>query len=473
MIKTKIIATIGPACNNQETISAMIDNGVDVFRLNFSHGTLDDHAELLKTLNAARAGHLHTTAVMGDLCGPKIRVGIIEPQGQALAEGDQIRIIAGTAAGNAECFTTNYEFFIKDVQVNHRVFLDDGNIELRIIDKTDEQVVCKVIVGGRLYSNKGINLPDSQVSTDSITKRDWECVDWAIENGLDFLALSFVRTAEEIKRLKDYLNKASADMKIVAKIEKPQALEHLEEIIRVADIVLVARGDLGVEMNLAQVPLIQKQITRICMDMGKPVVIATQMLQSMIEKPTPTRAEVSDVANAIMDLTDAVMLSGETAVGKYPLKAVKTIQQIAKVTEEYLDRSAHAGPKIATTDELVLTAAIARSVAQIVDDTGAKLVAVWSQTGSATRLLSKARIDVPILAISSEHSACRRMCLHYGVIPRSHQLPEDVNQFAAIADELILTRNWAKVGDKIVVVAGQPIGQAGATNSVMVHTISK
>ena len=472
MIKTKIIATIGPACNDQDTINAMIDNGVDVFRLNFSHGTFDDHAGLLKTLNAARAGHLHTTAVMGDLCGPKIRTGVIEPEGERLNEGDELKIMGGTERGTVKCFTTNYEFFLKDVDVGHRVFLDDGNIELEIIDKTDEHVACKVIVGGPLYSHKGINLPDSEVSIDSITKRDWECVDWAIENKLDFLALSFVRTADEIIRLKDYLAKASADMKIVAKIEKPQALEHLEEIIRVADATLVARGDLGVEMDLAHVPLIQKKITRMCMDMGKPVVVATQMLQSMIENPTPTRAEVSDVANAIMDLTDAVMLSGETAVGKYPLKAAQTIQQIANTTEEYLDRSSQIRPKIATKDELALTAAIARSVAQIVDDTDAKLVAVWSQTGSATRLLSKARIDVPILAISSEDAACRKMCLHYGVIPRSHPLPSDVTEFAAIADELILSRNWAEAGDKIVIVAGQPLGKAGATNSVMVHTIA-
>jgi len=472
MIKTKIIATIGPACNNQDTINAMIDNGVDVFRLNFSHGTFNSHSELLKTLNAARATHTHTTAVLGDLCGPKIRTGIIEPEGQELDEGEELKIVGGTATGTAKCFTTNYKFFLKDIDVGHRVFLDDGNLELSVIGKTDEHVLCKVIVGGPLYSNKGINLPDSDVSIDSITKRDWECVDWAIANNLDFLALSFVRSADEIIRLKEYLNKAGADMKIVAKVEKPQALEHLEDIIDAADATLVARGDLGVEMNLAQVPLIQKQITGICRDIGKPVVVATQMLQSMIENPTPTRAEVSDVANAIMDFTDAVMLSGETAVGKYPLKAAKAIRQIANVTEDYLDQSAQIRPKIATTDDLVLTAAMARSVAQIVDDTDAKLVAVWSQTGGATRLLSKARIDVPILAVSSDEAACRRMCLHYGVIPRTHSLPEDVNQFAAVADEIILNRKWAQVGDRIVIVAGQPLGKAGATNSVMVHTIT-
>ena len=472
MIKTKIIATLGPSCTKTEIIKAMINNGVDVFRLNFSHGTLDGHAKLLEVLNDARAQHHQMTAVMGDLCGPKIRIGHIEPEGQILHLGDKVSIVPGNKVGKANRFSTNYEHFNKDVCIDHRIFIDDGQIALSVISKNDEEMVCEVVVGGPLHSRKVINLPDTRISIPSITERDWECVDWAIKHNLDFLALSFVRSADEIKRLKEYICKAGTDIKIVAKIETPQALKHLESIVCASDAVLVARGDLGVEMDLAEVPLIQKRITRMCRDFGKPVVVATQMLQSMIQSPTATRAEVSDVANAIMDFADAVMLSGETAVGKYPVKAAQTIQRIARVTEAYLDEHSNVHPKSTASDELILTAVMAHSVGQIIDDIDAKLVAVWSQSGLSARFLSKTRIDVPILALSSDERACRQMCLHYGVIPRCRAIPEDIEQFTHIVDQLIVKSNWAQVGDKIVLLAGQPLGAAGTTNAILVHTIS-
>ncbi len=472
MIKTKIIVTLGPSCSQKETIKSMIDNGVDIFRLNFSHGTLDAHAQLLENLNAVRAEHSHTTAVMGDLCGPKIRIGRIQPEGERLEVGGEVCIIHSEEQGNVNRFGTNYESFSKDVEIGHRVFIDDGQIALRVIRKDEEQTVCEVLVGGPLHSRKGINLPDTNVRIPSITERDWECVDWAIRHKVDFLALSFVRSSDEINQLKDYLKKAGADIKVVAKIETPQALTHLESITKASDAVLIARGDLGVEMDLAEVPVLQKRITQSCRRLGKPVIVATQMLQSMIENPVATRAEVSDVANAIMDLTDAVMLSGETSVGKYPIKAVQTVRRIARVTEEYLHQDEHARIKTVTRDDLVLTAAIARSIDQIVDDISAKLVAAWSQTGSTVRLLSKERINVPVLALSSDQRTCNQMSLYYGVIPRCQPTPEDINQFIHIVEYLIISHNWARVGDKIVLVSGQPIGSAGATNAVMVHTIS-
>ncbi len=473
MIKTKVVATLGPSCAEANIIKTMINNGVDVFRLNFSHGTLNEHAALLEKFNAARAQHHHTTAVIGDLCGPKIRTSHIHPEGQKLQVDDEVRIVPDRQVGTAACFGTNYEHFNEDVSVGDRVFIDDGQIALRVVRQTEEHTTCKVVIGGPLHSNKGINLPDSQLSVPSITKRDWQCVDWAIERDLDFLAMSFVRSADEVKQLKGYIHKAGADIKLVAKIETPQALAHLEDIITASDAVLVARGDLGVEMDLAEVPLIQKQITRMCRDLGKPVVVATQMLQSMIESPVGTRAEVSDVANAIMDLTDAVMLSGETAVGKYPIKAAQTIQQIARVTEAYIERNNNVHPRSTATDDLVLTAAMAHSVGQIVDDIGAKLVAVWSQSGSSARFLSKTRIGVPVLALSSDARACHQMCLHYGVVPRCcREIPQDIEQFAHIVDELIVERNWAQVGDRVVLVAGQPLGAPGTTNAIMVHAIT-
>ncbi len=472
MIKTKIIATLGPSCNQPETIKSMIDNGVDIFRLNFSHGTFDWHAQSLKILNAVRTEHRHTTAVMGDLCGPKIRIGRIQPDGEMLKEGNEVRIIYSEEQGNTDRFGTNYEFFAKDVKVDQRVFNDDGQIALRVIRKVGDQAVCKVVVGGPLHSNKGVNLPDTTISIPSITKRDWECVDWAIQHKVDFLALSFVRSAEEINQLKGYLSRAGANIKVVAKIETPQALTHLESIIQASDAILVARGDLGVEMDLAEVPIIQKKITLMCRRLGKPVIVATQMLQSMIDSPVATRAEVSDVANAIMDLTDAVMLSGETAVGRYPLEAAGTIRRIAHVTENFVDKDKDIQRRTIVKDETALTATIAHSVGIIVKDISAKLVAVWSQTGTTVRLLSKERISVPILALSSDQSTCNQMSLHYGVMPRCQPVPEDIVKFSQIVDHYIISRKWAQVGEKVVLVVGQRIGIAGATNAVIVHTIS-
>ena len=473
MIKTKIIATLGPSCAEAEILDAMIDNGVDVFRLNFSHGTLDQHDKLLETLNAARSRHHQMTAVLGDLCGPKIRTGRIEPEGQILYAGDKVSIVPGNQVGTAHRFGTNYEHFNQDVEIGHRVFLDDGQITLSVVGRDGEDLVCEVVDGGTLSSRKGVNLPDTRIRIPSITEFDWQCVDWAIKRNLDFLALSFVRSADEINQLKEYIRKAVADIKVVAKIETPQALAHLEPIVNASDAVLVARGDLGVEMDLAEVPLIQKRITKMCRDCGKPVIVATQMLQSMIQSPTATRAEVSDVANAIMDFTDAVMLSGETAVGKYPVKAAQTIERIARVTEAYLDKQyTIVHPQSTTTEALVLTAAMARSVGQLVEDIDAKLVAVWSQSGSSARFLSKARIDVPILALSSDERSCRQMCLHYGVIPCCRPIPEDIRQLTSLVDKLIVENKWAQPGDRIILVASQPLGAPGTTNSINVHNIN-
>ncbi len=473
MIKTKIIATLGPACEEAEIIGAMIDNGVDVFRINFSHGTLDEHDKLLETVNAARSRHHQMTAVLGDLCGPKIRTGRIEPEGQILYAGDKVSIVPGNQVGTAHRFGTNYEHFNQEVEIGHRIFLDDGQITLSVVGRDGEDLVCEVVDGGTLSSRKGVNLPDTLIRIPSITEFDFECIDWAIKRNLDFLALSFVRSADEINQLKEYIRKAGADIKVVAKIETPQALSHLEPIVNASHAVLVARGDLGVEMDLAEVPLIQKRITKMCRDFGKPVIVATQMLQSMIENPTATRAEVSDVANAIMDYTDAVLLSGETAIGKYPVKAAQTIERIARVTEAYLDKQYSVmHPKSTTTDELALTAAMACSVGQLVEDIDAKLVAVWSQSGSSARFLSKARIDVPILALSSDERSCRQMCLHYGVIPCCRPIPEDIGQFTSLIDKLITENNWAHAGDKIILVAGQPLGAPGTTNFIHVHNIN-
>jgi len=473
MIKTKIIATLGPATDQVETIQSLMDHGVDVFRLNFSHGTFESHGQLLRNIDTVRSNHRHIAAVVGDVCGPKIRTSRIEPEGEEVHEDEEVIITTGEASGEAHRFGTNYEHFVKDVQVGQRILIDDGQIALKAVRKDADTVTCKVVYGGPILSRKGINLPDTRVSIPSVTDYDWQCIDWAIENQLEYIALSFVRQADEILAVKKYLRESDSDIKVISKIEKPEAIENLESIVQASDAVLVARGDLGVEMELAQVPLIQKRITALCRQVGKPVVVATQMLQSMIESPTPTRAEVNDVANAIMDYADAVMLSGETAVGHYPIQAIRTIRQIAHITESYLDQSNALRPKIETGGQLVFAAAVARSVAQIIDDTEAKLVAVWSQTGSMAQFLSKARIDVPILAMSSNKRISRQMALHYGVIGHCQSIPKTIADFTENVEELILERKWVQSGDQIVLVAGPPLGATGTINSILIHTVVK
>lgn len=471
MIKTKIIATLGPASCDRETISAMIENGVDVFRINFSHGSFEGYDKLLKEIKAAQAGSKRITAVMGDLCGPKIRTGIIEPDGDLLVEGDEIAIAAGRGKWNAKRFGTNYEYFVKDVHVGDRIFIDDGQISLLAVSKTTEEVVCKVLIGGKLKSRKGVNLPDTDITIDSITERDFKCVDWAIDNEMDFLALSFVRTSDEVKDLKSYISEKISDIKVVSKIETPQAVADLDSIVDASDAILIARGDLGVEMDIAEVPLIQKRVAKICRDKGKPVIVATQMLQSMIDVPTPTRAEVSDIANAIMDMTDAVMLSGETAIGSYPLEALKTITRVARHTEAYLDSLDEPRPIVETDDRMRHISTIARSVAMIIDESQSPIAAIWSQSGKGAAFFSKARIDAPVIAFSSDARVCRQMCINYGIFSRCAPIPENKDKFAGLVETEIQQNDLARTGDKIVLVTAAPIEKSPGTNSITVYTI--
>ena len=472
MPKTKIVATLGPACSDAAAILSLTERGVDIFRLNFSQGTLDQHVEYLDALNQARQRTDQIVALMGDLCGPKIRTGLMTPDAQTVKPGEFVTIEAGFDKGNVHHFDTNYEHFVTDVRVGHRVFIDDGKVALKVIQQDQGKVVCEVLLGGVLKSRKGINLPDTLVSAPSITDYDWQCARWAVKHDLDFLALSFVRSVEDIHALREFLDKADSEIRIVAKLETPQAIRHQEEIILASDAALVARGDLGVEMDLASVPLMQKVITQFCRDQGKPVIVATHMLQSMVDSPTATRAEVSDIANAIMDFTDAVLLSGETAIGQYPDRTIDMINNIASVTEAHLDRTVNVHPKGASDKAFTQTAIMAGCAGQIVDDIQAKLVVVWSQGGGTAQFLGKTRVDVPILAMSSSLLVCRQMCLNYGVIPYFHAMPETIEQFTQLVDSVVKDRGLAQAGDKIVLVTGQPLGGEGTTNAIVIHTVT-
>jgi pyruvate kinase len=337
--------------------------------------------------------------------------------------------------------------------------------------KNYNELRCACTVGGILKSSKGINLPNTFVNVPSITEKDWECADWGIENGLDYLALSFVRKADDIQLLREHLRNKSSDIQIISKIEKAEAVKDIDAIIDVSDGLMVARGDLGVEMDVARVPIIQKDVIRRCQLAGKPAIVATQMLQSMIEAATPTRAEVSDVANAIFDGADAVMLSGETSVGRFPIPTVHIMSHIAETTEEYLasDVVPHEPPlKLKTTP---LSAALARGVWQMVQELKSPLVVIWSQTGATARIFSKMRFPVPVVALSSDHRALRRMALHYGVLPVEMAPPDGMAGLVEAVDRLVTEKNFVPTGSRILIVAGASLGTPSTMNGVVIHTV--
>src|SRR5688572_2836560 len=370
MIRTKIVATMGPAVAKVDILLELFRSGVDVCRLNFSHGSLDDHLLMLRAIREAALRHDQPVAILGDLCGPKIRLGKVKDVGggaggMPIEPGDQLILQRAPVEGENGVASTTFPQLINDVQVGHRVLIEDGMLRFICIDKNADQLVLHCTDGGVLKSAKGINVPDSNITTPAITDKDWRDVDWAIENDLDYVALSFVRSADDLALLRQHLINKVSDIHLIAKIEKPEAVKNINLIIEASDGLMVARGDLGVEMDVAQVPIIQKDIVRRCQAAGKPVIVATQMLQSMIEESTPTRAEVSDVANAIFDGTDAVMLSGETSVGKFPVIAVHTMAHIATQTEQYIASVPETREARLNIKTMHMSVALARGVWQI------------------------------------------------------------------------------------------------------------
>ena len=468
--KTGVVATLGPASGSVDMIREFIDHGVCTFRLNFSHGTFDSHKAMLERINQVRGEFLHSVAVMGDLCGPKIRTGQIEPD-TVLVEEQELDITVGEEVGNAARITTTYSDFVNDVEAGQRVMINDGQLILGVLSKTETTVRCKVLVGGSLSSRKGINLPDTQLSTPAITDKDWQCVDWAIEHGLDYLALSFVQRPDEVRILKEYLEQKDSKMQVVAKIEKPLAVENIETIIHASDAILVARGDMGVEMDLAQVPLVQKKITSLCRRFGKPAIVATQVLQSMINNPSPTRAEASDVSNAVMDFADAIMLSGETAIGKYPMDAVKSLAHISRTTEIYMDESDAPRPKVDTVPELAAKATVARSVAQMLDEVKVKLVVAWTQSGNTTRLLSKVRIDVPVLSLCPDELTARQLSLNYGTLSICQPAVKPYEEWIERIEKIVLDNRWAAKGEKLLLMPPAELLAANTAGALILHTI--
>jgi pyruvate kinase len=474
MIRTKILATMGPAVGDPENLYRLFEAGADACRLNFSHGTLDSHLLMLRYIHEAAARFDHPIAILGDLGGPKIRLGPIAEVdatgGMPIVPGDTLTIQRAPIIGQNLRVSTTVPALVDDIRPGDRVYIEDGLLRFLCVDKKNDEIHLTCHVGGILKSAKGINLPSTKVSLPSITDRDWQCAEWAVDNNLDYLALSFVRSAADIELLRQYLKNRSSDINIIAKIEKAEAIQDIDNIIAAADGLMVARGDLGVEMDVAQVPIIQKDLIKRCQAAGKPVIVATQMLQSMIEQSTPTRAEVSDVANAIFDGTDAIMLSGETSVGKFPIGAVLTMSHIADITETYLND--HAPPETPLKlQTMQLSNAIARGVKQMVADVNLKLIILWSQTGGPARIFSKNRFPVPIIALSTDHRALRHMALLYGVIPLECSPPTTMDGMVTEIDALIRDKQLASSGDRVVIVTGSSLGTPGMMNGVVLHTV--
>ncbi len=481
LTRTKIVCTIGPASSNYETIERMITAGMDVARLNFSHGTHSEHKASLERIRKASAKLGKPVAIMQDLAGPKIRIGPLGGKRFRLVRGKVVRFEKGSFIGDARRLGTTYERFVQDVRPGERILLNDGRIELIASRRWKDSLFARVVRGGEVFENEGVNLPDSKVSSPALTKKDEKDLAWAIRNRLDYVALSFVRTAEDLRRLRRLLKKAKSPISIVAKIEKPEALEHLQEIIAEADAVMIARGDLGVEMSLEQVPIWQKEIIRLCHLESKPVITATQMLESMREETTPTRAEVSDVANAISDGTDALMLSGETAIGRHPVAAVRAMDRIAAEAEKhFLPRLQREPFPIKPYYERLASALShgTREVARVLD---VKLTIAYTLSGITALYLSKRRIPHPIISVSPDPKTIRKMCLYWGVEPllyrsgktrgRNRLRRIEHSTLFDFAERWALKRRLAKKGDLILLVAGRPLGKSKTSNVIRIKRI--
>jgi pyruvate kinase len=478
MIRSKILATLGPAVADVETLLKLFAEGVSVCRMNFSHGELPDHMKMLRLIREAAARHDQPIAVLGDLGGPKIRLTTMPKldgtDGVPIEAGQRLTLRREQADGDRGVASTTYPGIVDDVQIGHRVLVEDGLLRFLCVEKNYNELTLNCTAGGVLQTRKGVNLPDSELNLPSITDRDWACVDWAVENDLDFLALSFVRTGDDLERLREHLQYKGSGIDLIAKIETPQAVKNIEGVLAASDGLMVARGDLGVEMDVAEVPIIQKDLIRRCQRAGKPVIVATQMLQSMVDQSSPTRAEVSDVANAVFDGADAVMLSGETSVGKYPVAAVHVMARVCAEAERYVADHPEERPQLLPeVRNMRLSNAIASGVRQVVEELGPKLVVVYSQSGDTARIFSKHRLPVPLVALSSSHRTLRQMSLHYGTRPMEMPTPSDLRTLVSDVDELILARDLVHPGDRVVIVAGASMGTPGAMNGIIVHTVGQ
>jgi len=467
--KTKIVATIGPASSNPEVIEQLINAGMNVARLNFSHGSHEEHGQVLNSIRSLSRKMNRPVGILLDLQGPKIRTGKLK-DGEPIELKRNAKVAISTTAtiGEGDTIATTYKKLAGDVEEGDRILLDDGLIELKVLSKDKDSVICRVINGGLLKERKGINLPGVNVSADSLTEKDKKDLNFGIRVGVDYFALSFVRTADDLKTIKSIMKKQGADIPVVAKIEKPEAVDNLDSILEVADGIMVARGDLGVEMKPEKVPTIQKHIISKSISANKPVITATQMLESMIVNPIPTRAEASDVFNAIIDGTDAIMLSGETASGRNPVKAVKMMTRIAKEAEKSHFMTYNITHKKDLDD--TVTHAVAQSSVNIMQEIDAKAIIAFSVSGKTSKLISKQRPAKPVFGLTPEASIYNRLALLWGITPLLISRIEDTKRIIEAGENILVDKQMIKEDDLVVIITGLAL-KAGSTNLIKIHKV--
>lgn len=470
---TKIIATIGPACDSRECIERLMMAGTDLFRLNFSHGDQEHKALIVKRIRELGKLHQKPVAILGDLQGPKIRTGRMQNGVVKLETGATVVLTSDDIEGDSSRIPVTYPGLSAEVVVGNRILLDDGLLELEVLDTAPTAVRCRVLTGGSLKDRKGVNLPGAALSVPSLTDKDRDDVSFAVSQGLDYLALSFVRRAADVQQLKALLQAQNSSIPVIAKIEKPQAVDDFEAILEESDAIMVARGDLGVEMSPERVPLIQKHIIRRCHETGKPVITATQMLESMIYNPRPTRAETSDVANAILDGTDAVMLSGETATGSYPVEAVALMDRVARSVEsdaQLKQQLFYSFPTLQGNPRR-LSDAIGEAACRTAVHVGAVAILAFTQTGSTAAMVSRFRPEIPIYAVTPSREVRRRMALYSGVQSIRVDFAGDTESQIHSVEEAVLAAGVLQKGDLVIITMGSPVAAYGTTNLMKVHQL--
>jgi len=472
-IRTKIICTIGPASEDRETLGKMIDEGMDVCRLNFSHGTHEEHRKRIDTIKEVRRQKGAPIAILLDLRGPEIRTGDFEKKDIMLEVGQTFTITMDDVVGTKERCTVTYKRLVKDISVGDRILIDDGLIELSVKKLTEKDIICEVINSGYINNRKGVNVPGVRTKLPAVTAKDESDIIFGIENDIDYIAASFVRKASDVMEIKKILEKnGGKQIKIIAKIENQEGIDNITEILEVSDGIMIARGDLGVEVPTEKMPMLQKELINICNKTSKPVITATQMLDSMIRNPRPTRAEVTDVANAILDGTDAIMLSGETAAGKYPVQSVETMNRIAHATESTIDFDANFQSKTHE-KQITITNAILHATCITASDLKAKAIITATARGYTARMVSSHRPKARIIASTSDERAYTQMNILWGVIPiKAPQVNDTEELLRSAVDEAIL-HGHINEGDLVVITAGVPVGKAGNTNLIRVHIAMK
>lgn len=469
MRKTKIIATVGPSCSDEKTLCAMTHAGMNAARFNFSHGSYSEHEKRIKAVRKAQAACKVPVALIQDLPGPKIRVGNLSSP-IIVKKGDTVVVTAGQADPRVPSIYTTYPQMVSELRVGDTIFIDDGIIELNVQKRRDNELLCRVVQGGKILSRKGINLPSVPLTAGALTDEDKRHLQWGIGQGFDYAALSFVREPEEVCKARALTKKNRSNIDLIAKIEKPEALSKIDGIIEVSDGIMIARGDLGIEMGAETVPETQKTIIRKCIERDKLVITATQMLQSMISSPRPTRAEASDVANAIMDGTDCVMLSGETAIGEYPVETVSVMSRIIQEAEHYILKNQ---PAVHTHlfSESPISNALCHGAYQTACDIGVKIIGVFTISGATALLMSKYHPPMTIVGITISEQSLRRMALYRNVYPVRVPRCDYFEDMLALAEKSILKAGIARTGDIAVFTAGTPIGSSGTTNSLQIRRL--